>query len=136
MKSSIIAVLVVATSLGLSACNQAKSPDKVQEDVAKATAEAADKSAKADADRKQAEADAADQLTKDKAAAEAKATDKSVAAVADSAVADAEGETKIALAKCQALDGSAQSQCKDEANAHLKAVKDRADAAKKGPVQP
>jgi hypothetical protein len=59
-----------------------------------------------------------------------------VAAVADAAVADAEGETNIALAKCQALEGDAQRQCKDDANAHLKAVKDRAEAAKKGPVEP
>ncbi len=136
MKYSAIWMAVAAVSLGLAACNQAKSPDQVQEDVTKATADAADKSAKADAERKQAEAQATDQLATDKAAAEAKAADTSVSAVADAAVADAEGETKIALAKCQALEGSAQRQCKDDANAHLKAVKDRADAAKKGPVQP
>ena len=136
MKSAIVCAVIAAASLGLTACNQAKSPEQVQEDVAKATADAADKSAKADAERKQAEAQATDQLAKDKDAAAAKAADTSVAAVADSAVADAEGETKIALAKCQALEGSAQRQCKDDANAHLKAVKDRADAAKKGPVNP
>ena len=137
MKSAVVAgLLVLCASLGLTACNQAKSPDQVQADVAKASAEAADKSAKADATQKQAEAQASDQLAKDKSAAETKAMDTSVAAVADAAVADAEGETKIALAKCQALEGDAQRQCKDDANAHLKAVKDRADAAKKGPVTP
>jgi len=136
MKFAVIGALVVGLSLGLTGCNQAKSPDQVQADVAKATADAADSSAKADAARQQAEAQASDQLAKDKAAAAAKATDTSVAAVADAAVADAEGETKIALAKCQALEGDAQRQCKDDANAHLKAVKDRAEAAKKGPVEP
>ena len=137
MKFAVVAgLLMVGVSFGLTACNQAKSPDQVQADVAKASAEAADKSAKADATQKQAEAQASDQLAKDKSAAETKAMDTSVAAVADAAVADAEGETKIALAKCQALEGDAQRQCKDDANAHLKAVKDRADAAKKGPVTP
>jgi hypothetical protein len=136
MKSAIIFAVLAAASLSLTACNQAKSPDQVQEDVAKATSDAADKSGKADAARQQAEVQATDQLAKDKEAAAAKAADTSVSAVADAAVVDAEGETKIALAKCQALEGSAQRQCKDDANAHLKAVKDRADTAKKGPVNP
>jgi hypothetical protein len=50
--------------------------------------------------------------------------------IADSAVTQAEGDTKIALAKCQALEGDAQKTCKDEANAHLDAVKAKAQAAK------
>jgi hypothetical protein len=136
MKFLVVGALAASMSLGLVACNQAKSPDQVQVDVAKAAADAAESSAKADAARKEAEAQASDQLVKDKAAAEAKATDTSVGAVADAAVADAEGETKIALAKCQGLEGDAQRQCKDDANAHLKAVKERASAAKKGPVVP
>jgi hypothetical protein len=136
MKLALIGAVVASVSLGLGACNQAKSPDQVQTDVAKAASDAAESSAKADDARKQAEAQASDQLAKDKVAAEAKATDTSVAAVADAAVADAEGETKVALAKCQALEGDAQRQCKDEANAHLKAVKERASAAKKGPLEP
>src|ERR1700722_13707981 len=106
MKSAVVGgLLVLCACLGLTACNQAKSPDQVQADVATASAEASDKSAKADATQKQAEAQASDQLAKDKSAAETKAMDTSVAAVADAAVADAEGETKIALAKCQALEG-------------------------------
>jgi hypothetical protein len=48
----------------------------------------------------------------------------------DSAVTEAEGETKIALAKCEALEGDAQKACKDTANAHLDAVKEKAKAAK------
>jgi glyoxylase-like metal-dependent hydrolase (beta-lactamase superfamily II) len=60
----------------------------------------------------------------------AKVTDKNIDVVADSAVTDAEGETKIALAKCEALAGDAQKSCKDEANAHLDAVKAKAKAAK------
>jgi len=48
----------------------------------------------------------------------------------DSAVTQAEGETKVALAKCQALQGDAQKACNDNANAHLDAVKAKAKAAK------
>jgi hypothetical protein len=47
----------------------------------------------------------------------------------------AEGETKIALAKCEAMEGDAQKQCRGDANAHLQAVKDRAKEAKRGPLQ-
>jgi hypothetical protein len=79
----------------------------------------------------QTETQAADELAKAKADAEAKAADKSVGAVAEPAVVDTEGATKVALAKCQALEGDAQQQCKDDANNHLKTVKDRAAAAKK-----
>jgi hypothetical protein len=131
-----IGAMVACATLVLGACNEAKSPDKVQADVAKATADAAENSAKADEARKQAEAKASEELVKDKDAAEAKAANTSVSAVADAAVAEAEGETKIALAKCQSLEGDAQRHCKDDANAHLKAVKERASDAKKGPVDP
>jgi hypothetical protein len=136
MKFAVMCALLASVSVGLSACNKAKSPDEVQANVAKATNEAAEANAKADANRKQAEAGASEELAKEKAEAEAKATDKSVAAVTDAAVTEAEGATKIALAKCEALEGDAQKQCRDEANAHLQAVKDRAKAAKKAPLEP
>src|SRR5690348_12895548 len=136
MRFAVMCALLATVSVGLSGCNKAKSPDEVQANVAKATSEAAENSAKADANTKQAEAQASEELAKEKADAEAKATDKSVAAVADAAVTQAEGETKIALAKCEALEGDAQKQCRDDANSHLQAVKDRAKAAKKGPLEP
>jgi hypothetical protein len=87
---------------------------------------AADENAKADEKVKQVEAEAA----KDRSDALAKVADKSVGAIADSAVTQAEGETKITLAKCQALEGDAQKACKDEANARLDAVRTKAKAAK------
>jgi hypothetical protein len=118
--------LLASALLCLSACNKAESPEKVQEDVAKAQTKAADENAKADEKVKQVEADAA----KDRADALAKVADKSVGALADSAVTQAEGETTIALAKCQALEGDAQKACKDAANAHLDAVRTKAKAAK------
>ena len=126
MKLALSGALLASALLCLSACNKAESPDKVQEDVAKAQAKAADENAKADEKVKQVEAEA----VKDRQDALAKVADKSVGAIADSAVTEAEGETKIALAKCQALEGDAQKTCKDEANAHLDAVKAKAKAAK------
>lgn len=112
--------------LGLSACNKAESPDKVQADVAQANSEAAEENAKAEEKRKQVEAEAA----QDRKDAAVKAADKSVGAVVDSAVVQAEGDTKVALAKCEALEGDGQQACKDKANSHLAAVKDKAKAAK------
>jgi hypothetical protein len=120
MRLGLICALLASALLGLSACNKPDSPDKVQTDVAKATSDAADANAKAEEKQKQVEAEAA----KDKAA------DKSVGAVVDSAVTEAEGDTKIALAKCEALEGDAQKACKDKANAHMDAVKAKAKAAK------
>jgi len=118
--------LLASALLVLSACNKADSPDKVQADVAKAQADAAENNAKSDEKVKQVEADAA----KDRADAVAKAADKSVDAVVDSAVVQAQGDTKIALAKCEALQGDAQQACKDKANAHMDAVDAKAKTAK------
>jgi hypothetical protein len=126
MRPAIHFALLASTLLCLSACNKAESPEKVQDEIAKAQSKAADENAKADEKVKQVEAEAA----KDRADALAKGADKSVDAIADSAVTQAEGDTKIALAKCQALEGDAQKACKDEANAHLDAVRKKAKAAK------
>ena len=128
MRLALSCALLASALLGLSACNKAESPDKVQADVAKAKSDAVEDSAKADEKMKQVEAEAA----KDRADAQAKAADKSVDAVVDSAVTEAEGETKVALAKCEALEGDAQKACKDKANAHMDAVKAKAKAAKSG----
>ena len=126
MKFASTCALLASALLGLSACNRAKSPEDVQADVAKAQSNAVEDNAKADEKVKQVEAEA----PQDRSDALAKVADKSVDVIADSAVTQAEGETKIALAKCQALEGDAQKTCKDEANAHLDAVKAKAKAAK------
>ena len=142
-----LCALLATVSVGLSSCskfkssnevqtvNSAKSPNEVQADVAKATREAAENNAKANTISKQAEAKANEELAKEKAEAEAKAADKSVVAVADAAVIQAEGATQIAIAKCEALEGDAQQQCRNKATAHFQAVMDRAKAAKKGPFE-
>ena len=126
MRLALSCALLASALLCLSACNKAESPEKVQADVAKAQSNAVEENAKSDEKVKQVEAEAA----KDRADALAKVADKSVGAIADSAVTEAEGDTKIALAKCQALEGDAQKTCKDEANAHMDAVRAKAKAAK------
>jgi hypothetical protein len=126
MRLSLHCALLASALLCLSACNKAESPEKVQDDVAQAQSKAAEENAKADEKVKQVEAEAA----KDRADALAKVADKNVGALADAAVTQAEGETKIALAKCQVLEGDAQKACKDQANAHLDEVRTRAKAAK------
>jgi hypothetical protein len=118
--------LIASALLGLSACNKAESPDKVQADVAKAQSNAAEENAKAEEKQKEVQAQAAQERTD----AQTKATDKGVGALVDTAVTQAEGETKVALAQCEALDGDAQKACKDKANSHLDAVKEKAKAAK------
>ena len=126
MRLALSCALLASALLGLSACNKAESPDHVQADVAKAKSDAVEENAKADEKQKQVQAEAA----KDRADAEAKAVDKSVGALVDSAVTQAQGETKVALAKCEALESDAQKACKDKANAHLDAVKKKAKVAK------
>jgi hypothetical protein len=126
MRLALTCALFASALLGLSACNKAESPDKVQADVAKAKSDAVAENTKADEKVKQVEAEAA----KDQADAAVKAADKSVGAVVDSAVTQAEGDTKVALAKCEALEGDAQKACKDKANAHMDAVTAKAKAAK------
>lgn len=126
MRLAFSCALLACAFLGLSACNKADSPDKVQSDVAKAQSDAAEENAKAEEKQNQVEAEAA----KDRADAQAKAADKSVGAVVDTAVTEAEGDTKVALAKCQALQGDEQKACKDKANAHMDAVREKAKAAK------
>ena len=126
MRLALSCALLASAIIGLAACNKTQSPESVQANVAKAKSEAVEENAKADETVKQVEAEAA----KDRADAAAKAADKSVGAVVDSAVTQAEGETKVALAKCEALEGDAQKACKDKAKAHMDAVKAKAKAAK------
>jgi len=126
MRQALCFVLLAGALLSVAACNKAEPPEKVQEDVAKAQSNAMEDNAKADEKVKQVEADAA----KERADALTKEADKSVGAIADSAVVEAEGDTKIALAKCQALEGDAQKACKDAADTHLDAVRAKAKAVK------
>ena len=126
MRANLLWTAALAAALVLAGCNKAASPEKVDSDVAKATAAAGKKDERAQ--EKEARTDAA--LTNDLANDVDKANAKAVRAAADDAVTQAEGENKIALAKCEALAGDERKACKDQANAQLDQVKQRAKALK------
>jgi hypothetical protein len=127
MRAGIVCTLAVALALGLSGCNKAESPEKVQRDVAKATDSAAENDATA-AD-KLAKADAA--ASKDVAEAQAKADTKTTDAAGDAVVTQAQGDHKIAIQQCESLSGQAQKDCKKEADDKLDAVKAKVKELKK-----
>jgi hypothetical protein len=117
----VIAMLALAS---LSACNNAKSPDAVGNDVAAAQA----KRAKEVADAKQ---DAAKDANKAEAKVEDKASDlNNVNAknAYDVAMAQADGDHKVATQKCDAISGDPQKACKDQADAKYDLAKANAKA--------
>jgi hypothetical protein len=126
MRAGFLLSAAAAAMLMLSGCNKAESPDKVANDVAKATESAEKKDARAEERAEKTDAAVTNDLSKDVD----KANTKEVRAAADDAVIQAEGENKIALAKCEALAGDAQKACKDQANSQLEMVKQRAKALK------
>ncbi len=127
MRAGTILTLTAVAMLGLSACNQAKSPETVQKDVANATDKAADNDAKA-AD-KLAKADASADKTVGEA--QAKADEKTTDAAGDAVVTQAEGDHKVAIAQCESLSGQAQKDCKKQADDQLDAVKAKVKQMKK-----
>jgi hypothetical protein len=126
MRVSPFWTLAAVSMLTLAGCNNAKSPDKVDADVAKATDSAEKNDMKAENREAKTDASVDQSLAKDVD----KADSKTVGAAADAAVTQAEGDNKIALAKCESLAGGAQKACKEQANAELDMVKARAKAVK------
>jgi hypothetical protein len=118
-------VLTIALSLFLvAACDRAKSPDAVAKDVATADQKAANEVAKSE-----------DSAQKDMSKEGDKVGDKMVAlnntAAKDAyniSLAQADGDRKVALAKCEALSGDAQKNCKDQAQANYNAAEADAKA--------
>jgi hypothetical protein len=128
MRGSFLLAAAAAAMLVLAGCNKAESPDKVASDVAKATASAEKKDARAEERAEKTDAAVTNDLSKEVD----KANDKEVRTAVDDAIIQAEGENKIALAKCEALGGDAQKTCRDQANAQFEMVKQRAKALKSG----
>jgi hypothetical protein len=127
---------LAAAAFALSACNKHESAAEVQRDVAKAQAEGQRDVADASADVKEANADADrkvanaitdhDQDDVAKAAHDAnEAADKGKEKIM---IAQAEAVHEVAVQKCDALDGSQQRQCKDEADRTLDQAKEAAKA--------
>jgi hypothetical protein len=92
----------------LAACNNAKSPDTAAKDLESADKAAASKVA-------DAQNDAQKDMSKD---------------AYNIALAQADGDHKIAIQKCEVLQGHDQQVCKDQADADYDAAKANAKAAK------
>ena len=129
MKINVMLGATLFAAMMLSGCNQAKSPNTVQRDVANANASADKEAVKAENREARVDASANDKL----AAAEDKADTQKADAAADTMVAEAEGANKVALAKCEALSGQAQSACRDQATAALDMAKAKAKRIKATP---
>jgi len=98
---------ILLLMFGMAACNQARSPETVNSDVANAR-----KSAAHEEDR-----------------AERKVAQASY----DASVSDAEARRKVAVAKCEALAGDAHKACTDQADAALATAKADAEAQRSRP---
>jgi hypothetical protein len=123
MRSNLL--MAILMTLCVAACNNAKSPDTVEKDVAKAEQKASTEVAKTE-----------DSAAKDLNTAAAKVDDKIVAfnntatkEAYELAMANADGDRKIALANCEQSSGDAQKQCKDQVEADYAAAKAKAEAA-------
>ena len=125
MNKIYIFAISASFALALSACNNQKSPEAVDNDVANAQQKAATQVA----DAQQSAAKATD-------SAETKVDEKSKAlnsaeakGAYDVATAKADGDHNVALEKCNALSGDAQKACKDQADAKYDLAKANAKAA-------
>ena len=127
MRASTIWTLAAILVIGLSGCDKAASPDKVQRDVAKATDSAAEKDAQAS--DKLANTDASGKQSV--ANAQERADEKTTDAAGDAVITQAEGDHKVALAQCESLSGQAQRDCKKQADDQLDAVKAKMKQLKK-----
>jgi hypothetical protein len=125
MNYKLITALSILTVGVLAGCNNAKSPDAVANDVAAEQQKAAKNVA-----------DVRKDASKDNVSATDKVDDKSkdlnnveATGAYDVALARAEGNHKVALDKCNAVSGDAQSKCKDMAGADYDAAKANAKAS-------
>ena len=121
-----ILVTLLAVSCALSACNAAKSPATVAQDTSAAQQAAGDKVAAAQQHANERLASAQGEVRdqqRDLNHVDAVESQK----VADSA---ATGEHQVALARCEALGGSAQHSCKDQADADYAAAQAKAKQAR------
>ncbi len=108
MRATIVSLTGAAALSMLAACNGAKAPDTAARDIA-----AADRSAAHEV------ADAQRDAQKDQSAD-----------AYNVAVAQADGDHKVAIQKCETLQGHDQQVCKDQADADYDAAKANAKSAK------
>lgn len=116
---------IVVAIFTMAGCDNAKNPETVAKDVAKAEQKAAGEMANSE---KKAEKD----LNKAAEKVDDKLVDFNNTAAKEAynlAVAKADGDRKVALANCLALSGDAQKTCKEQAEADYNAAKANAKAS-------
>jgi hypothetical protein len=122
---TLLSAAIAASFLIAAGCNNAKSPDAVSNDVAKAEQKGAAEVAKS-------EDNAAKNLDSAAGKVDDKLVDFSNQAAKDAynvTVAKADAQLKVALARCEGMSGDAQKSCKDQAQAEYDAAKANAKAA-------
>lgn len=127
MRTAIVGLVLVLGSAGmLTACDHAKTQDQVAKDTSAAEEKAADKVAKVDQSASEKVASAREDVRSEQRDLE------HVAAVQNQKVAEteAEGAHKVALAQCEAMSGSAQKSCRDQADANYEVAKAKAEQAR------
>jgi predicted small secreted protein len=125
---------VAAAAFLLTACNKSETPAEVARDVEKAKAEGQREVADARADVQQANADAdrqvadaiSDQDQDDVARQAHDANETFDEGKSKIVIAQAEADHEVAVQKCEALEGSAQRDCKDKADRALDQTKESA----------
>jgi hypothetical protein len=108
MRANIHVIMGMTALLAVAGCDSAKSPDKVADNVAAANQSASREVAQAQREQQK---------------------DMSSDAY-DVAVARADGNHKVAIQKCDSLEGHEQKACKDQADADYEAAKANAKARK------
>jgi len=108
MRANIQVIIGLMVLLAAAACNNAKSPDKVADNVAAASQSASREVAEAQREQQK---------------------DMIIDAY-EVAVARADGDHKVAIQKCDSLEGRDQKVCKDVADADYDAAKANAKASK------
>ena len=127
MRTTILGLMLVLGAAGsLAACDHAKTDAQVAKDTSAAQDTAAEKVAKADQTAADKEAAARKDVRSEQQDAQ------HVAAVQNQKVSDteAEGAHKVALAQCEALSGTAQKSCRDQADADYDVAKAKAKQAR------
>jgi regulator of protease activity HflC (stomatin/prohibitin superfamily) len=125
---------LAAAALLLTACTKSETPAEVARDVEKAQADGQREVADARADVQQANADAdkqvadaiADRDPDDVARQAYDANQKFDEGKSKIVIAQAEADHKVAVQKCEGLEGSAQKDCKDTADKTLEQAKESA----------
>jgi hypothetical protein len=125
---------LAAAALLLTACTKSETPAEVARDVEKAQADGQRDVADARADVQQANADAdkqvadaiADHDPDDVARQAFEANQKFDEGKSKIVIAQAEADHKVAVQKCEGLEGSAQRDCKDDADKALEQAKESA----------